>query len=207
MSRVSRKEAVFYDGFKESSLLIGEAAELHLRIIEEWPRSKALIPRMKEYEGQHDALAAHLLDELNRSFITPFDREDINLLVHMLDSIVDGMEGVSARFAIYDVNEVIAPAGQMARLQLSAARELQVLFEHLPDFKKDPVVREKCRAIAALEDEGDIVYRNAMGTVFAEHGDPIHVLKWKSLLDMMENSLDNCKNAVNIIGSVLIKNA
>lgn len=68
-------------------------------------------------------------------------------------------------------------------------------------------MREKCRAIAALEDEGDIVYRNAMGTVFAEHGDPIHVLKWKSLLDMMENSLDNCKNAVNIIGSVLIKNA
>ena len=141
MSRVSRKEAVFYDHFRTSSKMIVDAAELFDRIAGGgWPSSKPLIPRMKEFESRHDELTGQAMDELNRSFITPFDRDDVFQLITLLDDIVDGMEGVSARFAIYDVNVMIAPAKDMADLTLASARELQTLFEHFDRFKKDPVV-------------------------------------------------------------------
>lgn len=207
MSRVSRKEAVFYDHFRASSKMIVEAAELFVRIVGEWPSSKPLIPLMKEFESRHDELTGQAMDELNRSFITPFDRDDVFQLITLLDDIVDGMEGVSARFAIYDVNVMIAPAKDMADLTLASARELQTLFEHFDRFKKDPVVTQQMRRVNELEDQGDVVYREALGAVFAAHDDPIHTLKWKSLLDKMEDALDDCKHVSNVAHSVVMKNA
>ena len=184
MSRVRHREAVFYDYFRQSTKIIVQAAELFDRIVGEWPSSKPLIPQMKELETRHDELTGSVIDELNRSFITPFDRGDIYSLISLLDGIVDGLEGVSARFDIYGVNEMVQSTRQMSGLIL-----------------------EKVKRVSDLEDEGDLVYRRALGEVFSSSADPVHVLKWKSLLDKTEDALDNCKHVTNVVHSVVMKNA
>ena len=82
-----------------------------------------------------------------------------------------------------------------------------ILFEHLHDFKKGPLVREQAKKVGMIEDQGDIIYRNALGRIFNEPDDPIHVLKWKSLLDPMERTLDYCKVVTNTVLAVIMKNA
>ena len=95
----------------------------------------------------------------------------------------------------------------MTGLIVESMTDMVALFERFHDFRKDPVVKELVKKIGALEDEGDIVYRNALGRIFNEPDDPIHVLKWKSLLDQMEHTLDYCKTIVNNVSAVIMKNA
>lgn len=207
MSRVSKKEDVFYKAFKDYTKVAVSAGEELCGIIAGWPESRGRIPVMKDIEHQGDEIVGQVLRELNVSFITPFDREDVEALIRGLDEIVDFLEGTAARFDLYDVNEMLPEAADMAELILSAIRELDVLFEHFPQFRKDPEVNKRCIAVNDIEDDGDIVHRTAVARVFAEHGDPIHILKWNNILEHMEDALDACKDVSNIVYGVVMKNA
>lgn len=208
MSRVSRIEDQFYGKFLELARKVAGAAGVYSDITHNWPAKKGRIPEVKDYEVKCDAIMRETLTLLENSFITPFDREDINQLVRELDHIADGMDNVTARFDLYDIGEVMRPeAIQMADLTLQACKELEELFEHFENFKKDPVVREKMHTVGTIEDEGDTVSRHALANIFREHNDAVEVLKWKSLMDTMEGTVDSCKAVANIVRSVLMKNA
>ena len=207
MSRVSRIENQFYDRFKELAHEVAACAEVFNDITHNWPSSKGRIPEVKDYEVRCDAITRETLTLLENSFITPFDREDINLLVRELDHIADGMDNAAARFDLYDIDGMRPEAVQMADLTLRACRELEELFDHFENFKKDPVVREKMHTVGTIEDEGDTVSRQGLANIFHEHNDAVEVLKWKSLLDTMEATVDKCKGVANVVRSVLMKNA
>jgi predicted phosphate transport protein (TIGR00153 family) len=207
MSRVSRIENQFYDKFKELAHEVAACAEVFNDITHNWPSSKGRIPEVKDYEVRCDAITRETLTLLENSFITPFDREDINLLVRELDHIADGMDNVTARFDLYDIDDMRSEAVQMTDLTLQACTELRELFEHFENFKKDPVVREKMHTVGTIEDEGDTVSRHALANIFREHNDAVDVIKWKSLIDTMEATVDSCKSVANVVRSVLMKNA
>lgn len=207
MSRVRHIENQFYDKFIELAHEIAAAAEVFDAIANDYPALKSRIPEVKDYEVKCDAITRETLTLLENSFITPFDREDINLLVRELDHIADGMDNAAARFDLYDIDAMRPEAIQMADLTLRACKELEELFEHFENFKKDPVVREKMHSVGTIEDEGDTVSRQALANIFREHNDAIEVLKWKSLIDTLENTVDSCKAVANDIRSVLMKNA
>ena len=207
MSRVSRIENQFYDKFKELAHEVAACAEVFNDITHNWPSSKGRIPEVKDYEVRCDAITRETLTLLENSFITPFDREDINLLVRELDHIADGMDNAAARFDLYDIDGMRPEAVQMADLTLRACREPSDLFDHFENFKKDPVVREKMHTVGTIEDEGDAVSRQGLANIFHEKIDAVEVLKWKSLLDTMEETVDKCKGVANVVRSVLMKNA
>ncbi len=172
-----------------------------------WPETRDRIPEVAALEIRCDASENAILDELNTSFITPFDREDLDVLAREMGEIGDFAEGTSARYGIFDVHNMLPEAARMTELVVDAVSEMVVLFEHMPNFKKDPQVRESAKRIGALEDEADVVYRNALGRIFNAPDNPIHVLKWKSLLDPMERTLDTCKRVSNTVLAVIMKNA
>ena len=207
MSRVRHIENQFYDKFIELATEVAAASEVYSDIAHNWPAKKARIPEVKEYEVKCDAIMRETLTLLENSFITPFDREDINLLVRELDHIADGMDNVTARFDLYDIDDMRSEAVQMTDLTLQACTELRELFEHFENFKKDPVVREKMHTVGTIEDEGDTVSRHALANIFREHNDAVDVIKWKSLIDTMEATVDSCKAVANVVRSVLMKNA
>ena len=207
MSRVRHIENQFYDKFAELAHEIASAAEVYDAIAHDYPALKGRIPEVKDYEIKCDAITRETLTLLENSFITPFDREDINLLVRELDHIADGMDNAAARFDLYDIDTMRPEAIQMTELTLRACKEPEVLFEHFENFKKDPVVREKMHTVGTIEDEGDTVSRQGLANIFHEHNDAVEVLKWKSLLDTMESTIDSCKGVANVVRSVLMKNA
>lgn len=207
MSRVRKIENQFYDKFAELAHEVAACAVVFDEVTREWPASKGRISEVKDYEVRCDAMMRETLTLLENSFITPFDREDISHLVRELDHIADGMDNTAARFDLYDIDGMRPEAIQMADLILRASQELSELFDHFENFKKDPVVREKMHTVGTIEDEGDTVSRQALASLFRENADAIEVLKWKSLIDTLEETVDSCKAVANVIRSVLVKNA
>ena len=206
MSRVSRKEDAFFLMFQEFSKMTSEASELFLEIVENYDKLSYRIPEIKEFETRGDEMVNKIITTLNSSFITPFDREDISALALKMDDIVDGLENVSARFKLYDIDAMRPEAVEMAKLILEATRHLDSALAKFSDFKKDASILKHTKATNDVEDQGDLVYRDALATIFREHGQTVDVIKWKSLMDKVEDTLDACKDVANAIQNVIVKN-
>ncbi|MCH3968325.1 MAG: DUF47 family protein [Atopobiaceae bacterium] len=207
MSKVHKKQDAFYTLFSELSAMTVEAAELFRGIVREYPDSESRVPEMKEYELKCDEKAKQLFEELDNSFVTPFDREDIDALIRMMDDIVDNMQGVALRYQLFAVTRSIPAALEMADLILSATQDIDKLFRRLPNYKHDDKMTKIALRVGATEDKGDVVYHDALGALFHDETEPLKVIKWKTLLDKMEDTLDSCKDVSVVIQGVVMKNA
>ncbi len=207
MSRVKQREDVFYDLFKEFAAINVAGAETWVDLFEHYPEHAELIKTMKEHEVRADQQVAKIMAELTSSFITPFDRADIDQITRELDEFMDAMEEVSSRLDLFDVQEIYPPSIEMTHKALAAAREMQVMFEHFPNFKKDPLVTEHAIQVGKIEDDADLIYRHGLSELFHGEQHSMELLKWKSLLDAMENALDSAKNVSNRVLGVVMQNA
>lgn len=207
MSRVKRREDVFYRLFREYGEKVAAASETYLRIFEEFPESKTIISTMKDYENICDDQAKKIFIELGNSFITPFDREDISALTKRIDDIVDYMEAAASRMDLFAIEEMRPEAVQLAQITVRAVGELVKILDRLSDFKKDKSVMELALGVDVIEDEGDVVYKTALADLFRENVPTLDIMKWSRVLDRMELALDACEHACDIIQGVVMKNA
>ena len=144
---------------------------------------------------------------MNGSFITPFDREDIYKIAKEMDEIVDCLEEVSNRFVVFGVTAMKPDAIELTKLIIDGIRELDVLFENFHKLKSDKIVIDQVIEVNRIENEGDIVYRQALKTLFREEKDPVELIKWKHLFEQLEASLDACEDVANIVEGVVMKYA
>ncbi|MPN52144.1 hypothetical protein SDC9_199798 [bioreactor metagenome] len=124
-----------------------------------------------------------------------------------MDSIVDCMEEVSNRFQVFEVKTIKPEAVVLADMTLQSIRELETMFRHLAELKKNSIVMEQIIEVNRIENEGDVVYRKALSTLFREEKDPIELIKWKHLYEQIEESIDCCENVANILEGVVMKYA
>ena len=207
MSRVKRKEDVFYKLFREYGEKVVSTSEIYQRIFLEFPDSKALIPSMKEYETICDEQARKIFIELGNSFITPFDREDISALANRIDDIVDYMESAASRMDLFAVEVMRPEAQRLAKITIQAVGQLYEILDRLPNFKKDPSVMELCLGVDVIEDEGDVVYKNALADLFRAGEATLEIMKWSRVYDRMELALNAVEHACDIVQGVVMKNA
>ena len=158
--------------------------------------------RIKAIEHKCDELAHTVSTRLNKSFITPFDREDIYTMSSALDDIVDLIDDAARAMVIYDVNETTGHARHFADVIQRMAIELHEIVSKLsrPDGMTSRLV-----TLHSLENEGDEVFHRAIEELFRGATDPLHVIKWKSIYEKLEETVDRCENVANIIESVIIK--
>lgn len=208
MSRVSKKEDLFYELFSQLADKLVEASEAYADIVQNYPDSAGRIPEMKRLETESDAQVHELLAKLYESFITPFDREDIFNLTQHMDDVVDNEEHIVRRLSLYHVKTMAPEASELALLTRDAACELKVLFDHFPNFKKDAAVMQQVEKVHKIEDRGDDVYHEAIGRLYDERdASATHLLKWNTLFNRMEDTLDACKAVSSIVSNVVLKNA
>ena len=207
MFGLKKKEDVFYTLFIEYARKIEIVGEKFLDLIEHYENVEEKVEKIKVLETECDMYAHDILNKLNVAFITPFDREDIYNVTKQMDDIVDCIEEASNRFVVFDVKEIRKESLLMANLILQSTRELVVLFENLPDLKKNDLVKTQIIEVNRLENEGDVIYREALMKLFREDINPIELIKWKHIFEQIENSLDSCENVANIIGGVAMKYA
>lgn len=208
MSRVKRKEDVFYRLFREYGEKLVATGEVYKRIFsDEYPVPATLIHSMKDYESICDDQAKKIFMELSNSFITPFDREDISVLTKRMDDVVDYMEAAASRMELFDVQKMRPEAVRLAEITVQAIGELAKIMDRLSNFKKDPTVMELALGVDVIEDEGDVVYKNALADLFREDVPTLEIMKWSRVLDRMELALDACEHACDIVQGVVMKNA
>ncbi len=197
------KEEQYFDLFLQMTLYICDAArELKEMLADKDHNYQEYSRRIKGLEHACDELTHSISTKLNKSFITPFDREDIYTMSTALDDIVDLIDDAARAIIDFDVQEIKSYAREFAVVIERMAEQLREIVAIL---KKPKNVTQRLVEIHRLENEGDDIYHAAIAQLFHEEHDPLTVLKWKEIYEKLEAAVDRCENVANIIESVIIK--
>ena len=160
--------------------------------------------RLRDLEHRGDEITHRVHQELNQTFLTPFDREDIYALAGAVDDVIDLAEETAATIVLDRVDEISPEAQELGAILLVLGQQLVEAFDHL-ESRKDPEAHWV--RIHELENEGDRVSRQAIGNLFQHSQDPIHIIKWKDVYNLLEQTIDRTEDVANILETVTLKNA
>lgn len=201
--RLLPREDEYFTLFSQMTNKIQQAANSLVEMMQSDSESfENFARRVKDFEHECDELTHTITVKLNKSFITPFDREDIFALTVALDDVCDYIDAGARAILMYDIKEITGHAKHLAKVIQSLAIEINSAVSMLskPDGLNEHIVE-----IHRLENEGDDVYFRAIGELFHTTTDPITVIKWKELYEILENATDHCERVANIVESIILK--
>jgi predicted phosphate transport protein (TIGR00153 family) len=204
LSRLIPRDEQFFDLFNQLADNLKTAAQLLAQLFTEPQRTTELVRQIKDVEHQADQLTLSISTRIDRSFITPIDREDIHLLASRLDDVIDRLDGTARRVVMLHIDEVRAPAKSMANVILRAADHIA---KAVVSIKRPSEVAAEAAQIKLLEEEGDALYHEAVGALFAGKPDPIEVIRWKEIYESLEQAIDQCMGVALAVQSISLKNA
>ena len=197
------KEREFFDLFEEAGANIVRAAGLLERMVEHWPDNAELAREVVICEQEGDRITHDIIQRLNQTFVTPFDREDIIALASGLDDIVDFIEEVADFLSLYRIEAPMDQAQEMARVLHEATRAIAQAIPRLRTLKD---IHHYTVEVNRLENEGDRMLRSALASLFEQGIDPMMVIRWKDIFERLEDAIDSTETAVNILEGIIIKN-
>jgi predicted phosphate transport protein (TIGR00153 family) len=197
-----RKE--FYDLYNRAAANSVEIARLLVRLLERFPNDRDTLAReIKEVEHEGDRLTHEVIDLLNRTFVTPFDRDDMYRLASALDDVCDHVDEAAGNVLGYGVTEIRPKARKQAEVIERAATKLQEAVGKLEGFKDS---KRELIELRELEDEGDQLNRSAIAELFASGDDALVIIRWKDIHAQLEEAVDACENAADVLEAILVKN-
>jgi predicted phosphate transport protein (TIGR00153 family) len=199
------KDERFFLLFREMTLNIVAGADLLKKMLDTFEDPVAYQARIKELEHKGDTITHDIIKKLNKSFITPFDREDIYSLASALDDILDLIDASAQRIVMYNVEKPTPESKELGFLILKSCQVIAKGVSHLGGSNER--INECCVEVNALENEADRVCREAISRLFDDEKDPIQLIKWKEIYETLERATDKCEDAANILESVVMKNA
>lgn len=205
--RIIPREEAFFDLFKAQATNVVEGAKLLKDLLEDYTDIDQKRMKIEKTESFGDEIGHKIIEKLNRTFITPMDREDIHALSSALDDILDFINATAQRLNLYGVKSINDEAKELANIVLRAAEETLALTESMKNLKDIKSMKSRWIEVNRLENEGDKVSRNAIAGLFKNEKDPIEVIKWKELYEHLETAIDKCEDAANIVEAVALKNA
>ena len=208
MFNFQHKNTEFFDCFVESAKCFYRGALMLDEVMLDYTRAAEKMKAIIDLEHEADAINDKIIDELNQTFITPIDREDIFALANGLDDGVDYLQTTLQRLVIYRTGQAKEGVVSMTKLLLESTSEIIKSFELLKDIKKNrELILASTHRIGKLESEGDRVYRQEIAYLFDNVKDPIELIKWKDILENLEDTLDHCEDVSDMIRGVVMKYA
>jgi len=200
--RLIPKEERFYDDFTAMAVQIKHGAELLDEMMAPdrpiWDKADEI----KEVEHQCDFLTHEIIQRLNRTFVTPLDREDIFELARSLDDVMDAIDASASIVRLYHIESVRPGARELTRLVRDSADQVVGAIKAL---EKRKGVAECAVEINRLENEADRIHQQAVSKLFDDEHDPLTVMKWKEALDFLEDATDRCEDVANVLEGVMVK--
>ncbi len=197
------KEEKFFQDFVALASHVQEGAEALRTMLSSRPIETEAVTRIKDLEHTCDKYTRGIMDRLNRTFVTPLDREDIHALANSLDDVMDAVDTAAAIIKLYRITETRPGALRLAEIIEDSAKLLHEAFRMM---EKRDGVRELAARVNQLEHEADRVHQDAIVALFdEEQGDPIAVIKWKEILDVLEAATDRCEDVADALEGVVIK--
>jgi len=198
------KTTEFYVLFTRAGENMLETARLAERRFREFPETSVDQKDVKELENQGDDLTRELIELLNTQYITPFDREDIYDLAKAIDDVVDYIENASDLLGLYKVVSRKEQASDQCRVLVGATEHLAKALSELRHLKR---AEPHIVGVKALEDEGDRLLRAAIAALFEGHAtDPVEIIRWKDIFEALEDAVDACETAADLVGNIVVKN-
>jgi|WetSurMetagenome_2_1015567.scaffolds.fasta_scaffold96865_2 uncharacterized protein len=205
MSRLFKKDEKFFKIFGQMTVHILEAAEILGSMLRNPadPNLASQAAKIKDLEHKGDELTHSVIRELNKTFITPIDREDIHDLSTALDDVLDLIDGIATRIVLFRIVDPIDSMPEMCSVLLSQAMEIGAAVSNLQD--NDHVV-ERCIEINRLENDADRLFQSAIVALFDQVKDPIDVIKRKEIIETLEAATDKAEDVANVLESIIVKN-
>lgn len=198
----------FFELILDTTKLIQDAAETLMVALKHPGDAEELMQVMDDYEHQADEITGKILTRLNKTFITPIDREDIYALANKLDDIIDGIQGTVERLHLYNAGKASDGVKELAELVGKSAKQIDKACKCLTDISKNRLkIEARCSRIAKIESKGDKLYRQEVAKLFRKGADPLDVIKWKEVLNQLEDVLDHCEDVADLLKGVLLKYA
>jgi uncharacterized protein len=198
------KDQGLFELFARAGDNIQRAAELLDQMLRTFPESGPLAAEIRACEQEGDQITHELIDRMNKTFVTPIEREDVLQLASALDDVVDYIEEVADFLGLYGIEAPMDQAQELAEIIVLATRELAVALPRLQGFKD---IHAQAVEIHRLENEGDRIVRGAITSLFKAGIDPIVVIRWKDIFERLEQAIDSSERAAYILEGIVIKNA
>jgi predicted phosphate transport protein (TIGR00153 family) len=201
--RLTPQKRQFFSLFTQASANARDIARVLVDLLDGWPESRERLRDIRELEHEGDRLTHEVINLLNRTFVTPFDRDDMYRLISVIDDVCDHVDEAADNIDAYEVRNVPEKARQQAEVIFRAATRLHEAVERLEGFKDSA---RQLAALRELEDEGDRLSREAIAELFRSGADPLTIIRWKDIHEQLEEAVDACENAADVLEAILVKN-
>ncbi len=202
--RLFPREEGFFVLFERAAQNIMQSALLLRNLFDDYRDVGARAAAIKGLEDRGDEITHEIIDRLNRTFVTPFDREDIYELARQLDNVIDWIEAAAARMAVYQIPRPTREAQEMARIIVSVA---EAIVEAVGNLQRLDRLAGPVREINRLENLADNVQRDAVAALFASTANAIDIMKWKEIYETLEEATDQAEDVANVLETIRTKQA
>lgn len=201
-----RKKDIFFETLENMADTIVQAADYFAQHLSDLSDLEQFANEMKKYESQCDTYTHTVITELNKTFITPLERDDIMALITSMDDVIDGLDSSATRFYMYHMIQTDEYISQFAEILRQSSYEIQKAI-HLLSQKKLLAIREHTIRLNDLENQGDEVLRHCTKALFEQVKDPIELIKRKELYERLETTTDKCEDVANMLESIIMRNS
>lgn len=203
------KNYSFYDQFELHAAKTVEGCHLLVSLLADAGSAdvRARATAISDLEHQCDKVTHDVVAQLRRTLITPLDRNEIYRLITKMDDVMDFIEATSERMALYDIRESSPVGAELARVLLACCASISAAVKSFRNLKQPQPILDMCQEINRLETEADRQLRTALAALFRDEADPITIMKWKEIYELLETASDRCDDVANIIESVVLENS
>ena len=202
--RLIPRDEVFFELFAQLAARLSTSARQLKLMFAEPERIHEHVAAIKVIEHEADTITHQIISRIEKSFVTPIDREDIHMLASRLDNVIDLVDGTARRAAMFHIHDVREPAKQLAEVIIRCAIAIET---GVVNVKKAKVVAEQAKEIKMREEEGDAIYQHAVAGLFSGTPDALEVIKWKDVYDTLERAIDECEDVANVLETISLKHA
>jgi predicted phosphate transport protein (TIGR00153 family) len=207
LERLMPRSDEFFDDFDKQAEASLRGVKLFKDLMDDFTDVKKKVELIKNVEHEGDEHTHHAFQRLHKQFITPFDRAEIHRLLSRIDDVLDLTDAAAERILFYELPTSTPDAQELAGILVEATTKMQVAVQALRHIKKPDQILEACKEINFLENQADTVLRAALGKLFKTEKDPLMVIKWKEIYDLIESATDRCEDVANVIEGVVLEHS
>jgi predicted phosphate transport protein (TIGR00153 family) len=204
LRRIMPRPENFHEMFVALADNIHEGSKVLVELMQKYDGAEKYAEQIKDLEHAGDDLTHSLMIRLNQTFITPFDREDMHLLASRLDDVLDLTDAAASRMVTYRIERVRPGTAELAKILHEATGQVARAVRKLG---KNDHILSTCIEINRLENDSDRLSRTLIAQLFEQEKDPIQIIKWKEIIEVIETAVDKCEDVANVLETVTLKNA
>ncbi|HSN15082.1 MAG TPA: DUF47 family protein [Anaeromyxobacteraceae bacterium] len=208
LTRLMPRTDDFFSDFEQQAATVVEGARLLKELLDNFTDVARKCQQIKDVEHRGDDITHRAFSRLHTQFITPFDRSEIHKLLSRIDDVLDLADAASERLGLYDLDTVLPEARELCEVFLAQVVKMEEAIRGLRNMKKNPdLVLDACQEMNKLENQADTLNRRTMAKLFKRGNDPLTVMKWKEIMDLIEDATDRAEDVANVIEGVVLEHA